>query len=88
MLVGGRRRQLRHSAADGELLQGFAQVLFASEHAGNAVDRVSDANLLIGGRGFDIIFHAYLSSIVKPLICGHFLLGAAQPRRERLCPHT
>ena len=39
--------QLRHSAADCQLLQGFAKVLFPGKHTGYTVDRASDTDLLV-----------------------------------------
>lgn len=58
--VDGAGGQLRHSAADGQLLQGLAQVFLAGEHAGHAVQRLADLNLFIGSAdvGVGLFFHA------------------------------
>ena len=46
-------------AADGQLLQGLAQVFFASEHAGYTVQRLADLDLFVGSAdvGVGLFFH-------------------------------
>lgn len=54
------RGQLCHGAADGQLLQGLAQVFFAGEHAGHTVQCLADLNLFVGSAdaGGGLFFHA------------------------------
>lgn len=49
MVLGGSvaGHQLRHSAADRQLLQGLAQVFLAGENAGHSVQRLTDLNFFV-----------------------------------------
>ena len=61
MVLGGSvaGRQLRHSAADRQLLQGLAQVLLAGENAGHAVQRLADLDFFVRSvdAGIGLVFH-------------------------------
>jgi len=49
--------QLRHSAADCQLLQGRAQVFLTGKYAGYTVNGVSNPNLFVRSRHFTFVFH-------------------------------
>ena len=61
MVLGGSvaGRQLRHSAADRQLLQGLAQVFLAGENAGHSVQRLADLDFFVRSvdAGIGLVFH-------------------------------
>ena len=61
-LSGGAGSPFRHSTADRQLLQSFAQVFLSGEYAGHTIERIPDLDLLVGGRGF-LLSHVDMTPI-------------------------